>query len=130
MSQTLDELAREIRGSFVFLSGPMTGLPDWNRWTFDVVRRGCELRGALFVFDPARHAPREGERVFAHETYMLGTLHELTRTCKGGAAYGLVLMLPGWEESAGARLEHKVALECGIPVREVRLDESSQGERE
>lgn len=53
---------------------------------------------------------------------MLKDVHELTRRGDDGPFYDLVLQLPGWEVSRGARFEQACAVVCGIDVREMGKD--------
>lgn len=106
----------------VFLSGPMSGKPDWNREAFAQAEKRCYELGADWVYNPAKDAPREGEPVAEHEQYMNVTLHELTRWVNGAHSivdsrpfYDVLVLLDGWEKSDGALMESSTAFECGIP---------------
>lgn len=112
-------------GKRVFISGPMTGYEDWNRAAFADAE--CMLRKAktIEVFNPAADAPA-GEDCHSHEHWMLRTLRELTRMIYASgdnnnrSHWDCILMLPGWEASAGSCVEHDVAEACGIDIVELQ----------
>lgn len=90
----------------IYLAGPMSGLPDFNRPAFDDAKD--VLCGAgHFVINPAdvRLGP---DATWAD--YMRAALQRITLA-------DAVALLPGWENSRGARLERHVATELGLPVR-------------
>lgn len=104
----------------LYISGPVSGKPDDNRAAFADAKMSLYEAG-ITAFDPHDLViPSD-----SHETAMLLCVNELTgRTQKTGISYpvprydGLAL-LPGWEQSEGARLEKAVAEACGIPVKTV-----------
>lgn len=103
----------------LYISGPVTGKPNDNRKAFDDARR--KLRRYYMVDIPHEYVYAET----THEEAMAILLHQLTdRTysCRKGKCanlYGGVALLPGWEQSEGARLEKAVAEACGIPCKTV-----------
>lgn len=108
-----------VKDKAVYLSGPMTGKPDWNREAFADACWKCIDAGADDVFDPARDAP-EGDDPHTHEWWMLRSVNELTRREPDGSPhYDVLVQLDGWVESDGATLEHVVARDCGIEVRSI-----------
>lgn len=116
-----------FEGKRVFISGPMTGMPDWNRAAFADAE--CMLRkaGAREVYNPAADSPL-GEDSHTHEHWMLRTLHHLTMLVycysddgNNTPHWDMLLLLPGWEDSRGARVERDVAAACGIELVYVDL---------
>ena len=105
----------EMANKRIYLSGAMTGKPDWNREAFAEAARLLRGQGAS-VFNPAFTAPTDKEQVKPHTYYMLRDLHELTRHQGDCAYYDALAQLPGWEESSGAAIEMLVAKVCGIEV--------------
>lgn len=109
-------------GKRVFLSGPMTGLPDWNRTAFQAAENAAYEAGAELVFNPCFYAPIRRADALPHESYMALTLHALTRLDDAERfrmRYDAIAMLPGWERSEGAKVERAVAEACGIEVVEL-----------
>lgn len=104
----------DVSGLNVYLSGPMTGQADWNVHAFNLAEECLLDSDAAWVFNPARSALRDNERGHAH--YMTKDLHELTYHHDGNAFFHGIAMLPGWEDSEGARLEREVAIACGMEV--------------
>ena len=110
----------DVKGKWVFLSGPMTGYPDWNREAFARAEEALYAAGAEWVFNPAQDAPRSGFDPYGHEYWMACALHELTtlpqhRGDSGfSPVYDMLVQLPGWEGSGGAMDEFSVALAIGI----------------
>ena len=89
----------------LYISGPMTGLPNFNRDQFN--RAAGILRAAAYdVVNPA-----ELPAGWTWDEYMARALADL-RTCDAMA------MLPGWPESKGARKELQEALRLDFRVRE------------
>ena len=112
----------DIEGKSVFLSGPVSDPVrecEWNR--FLAAERTCLRMWAKFVFNPLRGVTAQA----THEEAMSVCLAELTArhlTPSGDGretVYDLLVSLPGWEGSAGARLERAVAEAIGIPCAEL-----------
>ncbi|WAH38589.1 DUF4406 domain-containing protein [Alicyclobacillus dauci] len=89
----------------IYLSGPMTGLPNFNRDTFNEV--ATVLRSVGYeVFNPAEVQLDNG----TWEQYMREDI-------KGMMDCDRVLLLPGWQKSAGANVENRLARDVGMPRR-------------
>lgn len=107
----------DLEGKLVFLSGPVTGLAREDACQrFLDAEMTCIGVGAGYVFNPM-------ERIAAYLTH-----EEAMRVCLGqltaiwmdrSTEYDLLVSLPGWEDSAGARLERAVAEAIGIPCTEL-----------
>jgi nucleoside 2-deoxyribosyltransferase len=94
----------------IFLSGPMTGLPNWNFPLFNETAR--RLREAGFeVLNPAENNGGDPNHPGGRCWYMRRALELLLQA-------DAVLLLPNWEHSVGALLELDVALACGMTVFE------------
>lgn len=105
----------------LYISGPITGLPDHNKAAFEQAWE--QLVGAGYTaVNPhvicavlAEHecaypcTPSELELPWAD--YLRSDLIEMLRSCEALA------MLPGWETSRGARLEVHVARDLGWEVK-------------
>lgn len=104
----------------LYISGPVTGIEHDNVTNFRRAQRLLTEAG-YEAFMPHEIV----EASDTHETAMLLCISELTgRTQKRGIRYPVprydgVALLPGWEQSEGARLEKAVAEACGIPCRTV-----------
>lgn len=96
----------------IYISGPMTGIPEYNYPAFDRAAIVLSEHG----YEPVN--PAEISRVLECEfaemnltpnrfDYLRRDIAELVK-CNG------IFMLPGWQDSEGAKLEHTVALACGI----------------
>jgi len=89
----------------IYISGPMTGLPNLNYPAFNAA--ADRLRGEGFeVENPAENPePPCGSWV----GYMRLAIVQIAR-CEG------LLLLPGWQHSKGARLELYIAQQLGLQV--------------
>lgn len=100
----------------IYLSGPMSGMPDLNREAFERAEARCYELGARFVLNPREfwgHTDR------APEWYMRRDLHLLTNPGGGdgeGVAFDALLALPGYRMSRGAMAEVMCAELSGIEV--------------
>lgn len=85
----------------IYLSGPMTGLPDFNYPAFNA--EAARLRALGYeVVNPAENPPQA-----SWADYMRQDIPQLL-TCD------TLALLPAWHNSKGARLEHYVAASMGI----------------
>jgi hypothetical protein len=89
----------------VYLSGPMTGMPELNYPAFNAVALELRLQG-LQVENPAENTPPP---CGTWQGWMRLALLQLAR-CDA------IYMLPGWENSRGAKVEHGLAVDLGFQV--------------
>jgi hypothetical protein len=87
----------------------MTGLPDFNYPAFELAAIRLRARG-FGVINPAEEF--EGNQDLPREAYMRRSFENVL------AADGVAL-LPGWEESGGAKLESAMAFEMRLPVKPI-----------
>lgn len=96
------------RRKTLYVSGPMTGLPDFNRAAFHKATADLRARG----YDVVNPAEVDLGPEATWEDYM--RIHLATIT--SGDVHGLA-MLHGWRKSKGARLEGEAAQAFGLPMR-------------
>jgi len=100
--------------SRIYLAGPMRGLPELNHPAFN--REAARLRRLGWdVVNPVEVGEKFGSaEKLAEDDALLERLmrHELALLAECDA----VLLLEGWEMSAGARRELQVALDCGLDL--------------
>jgi nucleoside 2-deoxyribosyltransferase len=99
----------------VYLAGPMSGIKDFNFPAFGKAAQRLRNHG-YNVFSPAEEDLRKWGTV--EETQKHATYRECLRT---DLLYifdeaDAVALLPGWEDSKGARLERDLALILGLEV--------------
>lgn len=99
-----DDIAYIIKGKKVYLSGPITGKKNY-KGLFLFVEELVKLCNVFRIFNPASQIPDSLD----HEQAMKRCVAAL-------AEYEAIVMLPGWHASKGARLEHDIALSCGMDV--------------
>lgn len=92
----------------IYLAGPMSGLPNYNREVFNDAAKRLREAGHEVV-NPAESTLPEGSE---WGDYMREGLSQLP-TCQGMA------LLSGWENSRGAILEWITAHNLGIEIRAV-----------
>lgn len=91
----------------VFISGPMTGLPNFNREAFF---KAADLMADVghVVLHPAHHP--DG---LQHEQYL--------HICKAMIdCADMLVQLPGWEQSKGARIEFEHARSRGLRIAQLK----------
>lgn len=94
----------------VYLSGPMTGMPDLNFPAFNA--EAARLRDIGFeVVNPAE-INRD-----ATMTWEACMRNDIKALCDCDA----IALLPGWEQSKGAHLEVHIAHRLGLSVVESRI---------
>lgn len=91
-----------------YLSGPMTGIPEFNHPAFHA--KAAELRAlGVDVLNPAEHDAECGTDM-PWAFYLRRDLVLLAEQCDR------IVLLPGWENSKGARLEVHVGKELGMEI--------------
>lgn len=95
----------------VYLAGPMIGLPELNFPAFRAAAAKLRAQG-LHVINPAELVPGPNT---PWAQCMREDIAELVRC-------DWIAVLPGWENSRGAKLEHHIATTLGMPV--LQLPES------
>lgn len=103
----------------IYIAGPMTGHTDLNFPAFHAASTYYSRRGAV-VINPAEINADEVsayhvERLTAEQHYaiwvkcMKNDINALM-TCD------TIVMLPGWQKSRGAKLEHHIARNLGLTI--------------
>lgn len=106
----------------VYLSGPMTGLPDHNYPAFQAAAERLRAQGATVIspHELPANCPGCVHGAMPHlwAEHMRADLAALL-TCN------VIMLLPGWEQSRGAQLEKTVAEAVGMMVVDYTLTTSS-----
>ena len=102
-----------VKGRRVYLSGPMTGIKDWNRDEFNRAERAIRSYGGVVVYNPTSRTDGFNLRGYSHAECMRESIRSL---CSIFNRFHVLVLLPGWENSAGAKVERTVAEACGIEV--------------
>lgn len=102
-------LSKPAPANAIYISGPMSGMPEFG---FPAFREAAlRLRSAGFeVVDPSEKGLLEG---WTWEQYLTYDLKEILERCKGLA------VLDDWQKSRGASLEVYVARALGMKVQGV-----------
>lgn len=96
------------RSNRLYLAGPMTGVKDFNYPAFNAAAEALRAQGYQ-VENPADHGIVPGAEWADYMAY------DLTRL----GLCGMIALLPGWENSEGARFEVQIAHRLGMTVSNV-----------
>jgi hypothetical protein len=99
----------------LYLSGPMTGVQDYNFPKFNYVSKKIRANHTYEVVNPAQEF--DGRQDLPRALYMRKDLETLL-TVDG------IVMLDGWQHSRGARLELAIAKELDLEI--FRWDEEKE----
>lgn len=92
----------------IYISGPMTGHPNYNHPLFNLTAATVRALGHE-ALNPAELFAGAQDRAYAD--YIRGSLEMLLLA-------DAILLLDGWATSRGARIEHECAMALGLkPVR-------------
>ena len=86
----------------LYISGPMTGIQDFNFPAFFAAEE--ELKKSYYVFNPANNPEMEN-----YTDYLRKDIEYLIQ-CQ------VIYMLKGWKKSVGASLEHRIAKVLGFEI--------------
>ena len=126
----------------IYLSGPMTSMPDLNRTAFDAAEKRLTAQGH-FVINPHRISALFGtaeelaesfaDFYFVDDQNRLNRFYEASREMERRITLARAVMdadlaavrscdaiylLRGWESSRGAKKELAEAIKCGLEVRQ------------
>lgn len=90
----------------VYLSGPMRGRPNFNYDLFNSVAENFRAAG-MTVLNPAENFDGDQTRDFPE--YMRADIEMLMKA-------DTIFMLPGWQDSEGARLEYLLAKSLDLEI--------------
>lgn len=109
----------------IYIAGPMQGIKDFNFPEFNRVAALFEGDGHT-VFNPAQRDIKAHGQVFHSPTGSLGDIppeaqFSLRQALADDTQWiclhaDSVAMLPGWEYSKGARVEHALAVALGLEI--------------
>lgn len=104
----------DLHNKRVFLSGPMSDREDYHVADFALAHHRIKALAPIEVYDPAIEYLRS-RCDQSHEGWMRECIRRLMNA-GNGYQYDVLVQLPGWESSEGARLEADVAKATGIQV--------------
>jgi len=90
----------------IYISGPISGMPDLNQPAF--------LVASLSLLDRGHRALNPFQNGLPGSSPWSDHMRADIRMLMDSDA---VAMLPGWENSRGAKIERQLALDVGIPVK-------------
>lgn len=92
----------------IYISGPMTGLPDFGYPEFRRVAEGLRALGYV-VLNPAENEKPDVSEQELWSAYMRMAIAQLVKCDE-------IHMLRGWSKSRGAKIEHQLAIDLGMLV--------------
>lgn len=101
----------------IYIAGPMSGIPEYNRPAFEEAELRLRSRGHVMIFNPIESEMSEkaqaGEFPSEEAAYRHCMKMDLDWICDYADK---IYFLKGWENSKGARAEHALAVALGIEI--------------
>ena len=97
----------------IYISGPITGVENWQETFLTAEKELCEMPGIFFVINPIYIAERVEKtlKMPDYTDYMREDIKALSEC-------DCICMLPGWKRSKGARMEYRIAKILNMNVLE------------
>ena len=111
----------DVKGKSIFLSGPMTGIDLYNAPAFVEAHARLKLMGCGEAFNPAIEWLWDDSGSEDRLYYMRRCIEALGRgpLSFNSDHWDMLVSLPGWEDSEGARLERTIAESLGIECHDL-----------
>lgn len=104
------------RGPVVYVSGPMTGLPDLGHGAIKAMTAKLRAAGLTVICPTETQRPVRADGAEpTHDDWMRASLRRLC-----GA--DVIVLLPGWQDSEGCQDERSAAIAMGIPRLQAERD--------
>jgi hypothetical protein len=112
-AEYLERTERARLSPVVYVSGPITGKPDGNRPAFDQAATKLKASGCVVVNPHEVFTEQVPTQASEMEAYWQRAMR---RDIKALVDCTHILMLPGWSNSRGAKLEKHIAEALGMQV--------------
>lgn len=96
----------------VYISGPISGMPNFNHDAFNTVAKWLRDQGYA-VFNPA-----ENDEGSTHKPWSFYMRLDIAQVAQSD----LIALLPGWESSKGCQLEIAIAERLEIPIKTIHYE--------
>lgn len=103
-----------------YLSGPMTGIPEYNYPMFELVAKELRAKGYIIV-TPTEVGTNQEARLGA-DRFSLSYQEYIKSNIIALLDCNAIILLPGWRDSTGAKLELHIAQTMNMRVWNLRLD--------
>jgi len=101
----------------VYISGPITGVENWQDNFLAAEKELLELSGSFCVINPVTLA-KNIEELFAKLEKTPDYTDYMRKDIKELSSCNIICMLPGWKRSKGARLEYRIAKILNMQILE------------
>ena len=105
-AQTLIKLPA---GTYIYISGPMSGYADFNRRRFAELAEKFRAMGLVVGSPPELNELHGLSDVEAYSEYMRGDYREI-------CGYDAMFMMVGWQASVGCNRELRIATEMALAI--------------
>lgn len=101
-----------MKEKIFYLSGPMSGLPEYNYPAFDRAAERLRAKGYTVV-TPTEVGPNL-EAKYGAERFSLSYQQYVSANIIALLDCNAIILLPGWRNSRGAKLERHIAMVLGF----------------
>ena len=101
----------------VYISGPITGVENWQDNFLAAEKELLELSGGFCVINPVTLS-KNVEELFAKLEKTPDYTDYMRKDVKELSSCNAICMLPGWKRSKGARLEYRIAKILNMQILE------------
>ncbi len=99
----------------IYLSGPMTGIKDFNKSEFEKIENLLRKKGYTKIYNPVKIGENLSKKTnkkleeISYEKFILEDIKKLKKS-------KTIVMLKGWQRSKGANIEIVIAKRKGLKI--------------